>query len=138
VFIPFPYSARGGQRGWAKYRDSENFKGLAALNHGAKIAPVPLPELFPFPARGGPLRTDRNDLGVFIKNAVTGDINTRLDLKNHAPGLKRCDFSLVNGSRVERGQLGISVPLFQGGPPGYFIHISITTPIVSALKNYYR
>jgi hypothetical protein len=24
------------------------------------------------------------------------------------------------------------------GPPGYFTHISITTPIVSALKNYYR
>jgi hypothetical protein len=48
-----------GQRGWAKYRDSENFKGLqvAALNYGVKTAPVPLPEIFP--ARGGPLRTDR-------------------------------------------------------------------------------
>jgi hypothetical protein len=31
---------------WAKYRDSESFKGLAALNCGVKIAPVPLPELF--------------------------------------------------------------------------------------------
>jgi hypothetical protein len=33
----------------------------------------------------------------------------------------------------------ISVPLFQVGPPGYFTHISITTPIViaSALKSYY-
>jgi hypothetical protein len=27
-----------------------------------------------------------------------------------------------------------SATLTQGGPPGYFIHISITTPIVSALK----
>ena len=32
----------------------------------------------------------------------------------------------------------IPVTVIQGGPPGYFIHISITTPIVSALKNYYR
>jgi hypothetical protein len=37
----------GGQRGWTKHRDSENFKGLAVLNYGVKIAPVPLPELFP-------------------------------------------------------------------------------------------
>jgi hypothetical protein len=29
----------------------------------------------------------------------------------------------------------ISVPLFQVGPPGYFTHFSITTPIASALKN---
>jgi hypothetical protein len=32
----------------------------------------------------------------------------------------------------------ISVPLIRVGPPGHFIHISITTPVVSALKNYYR
>ena len=32
----------------------------------------------------------------------------------------------------------ISVAVIQVRPPGYFIHISITTPIVSALKNYYR
>jgi hypothetical protein len=32
----------------------------------------------------------------------------------------------------------ISAPLIQVAPPGYFTHISITTPIVSALKNYYR
>jgi hypothetical protein len=32
----------------------------------------------------------------------------------------------------------ISVPLFQVGPPGYFTHNSITTPIATALKNYYR
>jgi hypothetical protein len=25
----------------------------------------------------------------------------------------------------------------QGGPPGYFIHFSITTPVVSTLNNYY-
>ena len=31
----------------------------------------------------------------------------------------------------------ISVPLIRVGPPGYFIHVSITKPIVSALKNYY-
>ena len=28
--------------------------------------------------------------------------------------------------------------LFQVGPPGHFKHISITTPTVTALKNYYR
>jgi hypothetical protein len=28
-------------------------------------------------------------------------------------------------------------PCFKFGPPGYFIHISITTPAASALKNYY-
>ena len=44
---PRRHSSTAGQRGWAKYRDSENFKGLAALNYGVKIAPVPLPELFP-------------------------------------------------------------------------------------------
>jgi hypothetical protein len=33
--------------------------------------------------------------------------------------------------------LCISVPLIRVGPPGHFTHISITTPIVSALKNYY-
>ena len=31
----------------------------------------------------------------------------------------------------------IPVTVIQGGPPGYFTHISITTPIVSASKNYY-
>jgi hypothetical protein len=30
-----------------------------------------------------------------------------------------------------------SVSFFQAGPLGYFIHISITTSVVSALKNYY-
>ena len=29
------------------YYDSENFEGLAVLNYGVKIAPVPPPELFP-------------------------------------------------------------------------------------------
>jgi hypothetical protein len=28
--------------------------------------------------------------------------------------------------------------VFQVGPPGCFTHVSITTPIVFALKNYYR
>jgi hypothetical protein len=32
----------------------------------------------------------------------------------------------------------ISVALIQVRPPGYFTNISITTLIVSALKNYYR
>jgi hypothetical protein len=32
----------------------------------------------------------------------------------------------------------ISVAVIQVRPPGYFTNISITTPIVSALKNYYR
>jgi hypothetical protein len=31
----------------------------------------------------------------------------------------------------------LSVTVIQGGPPGYFTHISITTPVVSALKNFY-
>jgi hypothetical protein len=31
----------------------------------------------------------------------------------------------------------ISVAFVQVRPPGYFIHITITTPIISALKNYY-
>jgi hypothetical protein len=31
----------------------------------------------------------------------------------------------------------ISAPLIRVGPPGFFTHISITTPIVSAFKNYY-
>ena len=31
----------------------------------------------------------------------------------------------------------ISVTVFKVGPPGYFTHISITTPIVFALNNYY-
>jgi hypothetical protein len=31
----------------------------------------------------------------------------------------------------------ISVPFIQVRPPGYFTHFSITTPGVSALKNYY-
>ena len=30
-----------------------------------------------------------------------------------------------------------SVTLIRVGPPGYFVHVSITTPVVSALKNYY-
>jgi hypothetical protein len=30
----------------------------------------------------------------------------------------------------------MSVTVFQVRPPGYFVHVSITTPIVSALKNY--
>jgi hypothetical protein len=30
------------------------------------------------------------------------------------------------------------VAFIQVGPPGYFTNISITTPIVPALKNYYR
>ena len=31
---------------------------------------------------------------------------------------------------------GTSVTVIRVGPPGYFTHISITTPIASALKNY--
>jgi hypothetical protein len=35
-------------------------------------------------------------------------------------------------------QVNNSVAFIQAAPPGYFPHISITTPVVSALKNYYR
>jgi hypothetical protein len=34
--------------------------------------------------------------------------------------------------------LSKSVNKIQFGPPGYFAHIYVTTPIVSASKNYYR
>ena len=37
----------------------------------------------------------------------------------------------------EVGIIHTSVAVIQGGPPGYFARVSITTPIVSALKNYY-
>jgi hypothetical protein len=30
-----------------------------------------------------------------------------------------------------------SVTVIRVGLPGYFVHVSITTPVVSALKNYY-
>jgi hypothetical protein len=33
---------------------------------------------------------------------------------------------------------GILVAFFQVTPLGYFIHVPITTPIASVLKNYYR
>jgi hypothetical protein len=35
------------QRGWAKYCDSENFKAVPRIFCGVKIAPLPLPVLFP-------------------------------------------------------------------------------------------
>jgi hypothetical protein len=35
-----------------------------------------------------------------------------------------------------KGMSGKSVALIQARPPGHFKHVSITTPIVSALKNY--
>jgi hypothetical protein len=34
--------------------------------------------------------------------------------------------------------MAISAPVVQVGPLGYFVNISITTPIASALKNYYK
>jgi hypothetical protein len=39
---------------------------------------------------------------------------------------------------LESGWLVLSVRLIQVSPLGYFTHISITTPIVSASKNYCR
>jgi hypothetical protein len=36
-----------------------------------------------------------------------------------------------------KGLMCTSVPLIQVAPPGYFVHVSVTTPVVSALKNYY-
>ena len=48
----------------------------------------------------------------------------------HLPRLKKLLYRYLELSRL-------SVPLIRAGPPGYFIHISITTPVVSALKNYY-
>jgi hypothetical protein len=42
----FYNSSTAGQRGWAKYRDSENFKAVPRIFCGVKIAPLPLPVLF--------------------------------------------------------------------------------------------
>jgi hypothetical protein len=49
---------------------------------------------------------------------------------------------MLYGHRYRASVLGaveyiISVTLIRVGPPGCFIHIPITTPIASALKNYY-
>ena len=53
--------------------------------------------------------------------------------ENHWGKSKPCVRQLVDG-----GWMKMSVTVIRVGHPGYFIHISITTPIVSALKNYYR
>jgi hypothetical protein len=42
------------------------------------------------------------------------------------------------GAILRMGMLCMSVAFIQVRAPGYFTNISITTPIVSALKNYYR
>jgi hypothetical protein len=41
-----------------------------------------------------------------------------------------------NAPEVPRA-IGMSVALIQVRPPGHFAHVSITTPVVSAWKNYY-
>jgi hypothetical protein len=45
-FLPCPETL-WGQGGWAKHRDSENSKAASRFFCGAKIAPLPLPALFP-------------------------------------------------------------------------------------------
>jgi hypothetical protein len=64
-----------------------------------------------------------------------GGIGSGRGLKARTP---KCWFPLVSGHCHCGMRHGIiPVPLIRVGPPGYFIHISITTPVVSALKNYY-
>jgi hypothetical protein len=43
-----------------------------------------------------------------------------------------------HGRHTTATPTGTSVTLIHFRPPSYFTHVSITTPIVSALKNYYR
>jgi hypothetical protein len=45
-----------------------------------------------------------------------------------------CASNFMNLSYGRCVRHSISVPLFQVGSPGYFTHISITVPVVSALK----
>jgi hypothetical protein len=53
-------------------------------------------------------------------------------------GKRKGKFVGVNGWPIlPMFQNGKSVTVFQVGPPGCFTHISITTPIVFALKNSY-
>ena len=72
------------------------------------------------------------------------------ELDSRAPKTRKPAFALVHPvfALIGRAHVGVwfrylymhvhtSVNLIQVGPPGYFIHISITTPIVSALKSYY-
>jgi hypothetical protein len=69
-FLPWkPYSTRR-QRGRAEYRDSENFKAVPRIFYGAKIAPLPLPALFPRAARGGALRRSPTRSWGIVKSAV--------------------------------------------------------------------
>jgi hypothetical protein len=51
---------------------------------------------------------------------------------------RRIGRNINMGYRKPRARLRnyVSVNLIQLGPLRYFIHISITTPVVSALKNY--
>jgi hypothetical protein len=52
--------------------------------------------------------------------------------------LERCScVSLMNPANATK-PCWKSVTVIQVRPPGHFTHVSITTPIVSALKNYYR
>ena len=55
------------QRGRAKYRDSENVKGVPRIFCGVKIAPLP-PGIFP--ARGGALRRSPTRAWGIVKSAV--------------------------------------------------------------------
>jgi hypothetical protein len=63
-----PALPRCGQRGLAKYRDSENFKAVARVFYGVKIAPMPPPGAFP--ARGGTLWRGPTFAWGIVKSAV--------------------------------------------------------------------
>jgi hypothetical protein len=65
-----------GQRDWAKYRDSENFKAVPRVFYGAKIAPAPPGT---FPARSGILRLGRTALGGYAKTALLWSIKKRCE-----------------------------------------------------------
>jgi hypothetical protein len=53
------------------------------------------------------------------------------------PNGRLCLHSISITTRWGMAVTFISVPAFRVRPPGHFIHISITTLIVSALKNYH-
>ena len=59
-----------GQGGWAKYRNSENFKAASRVFCGVKIAPLPLPALFPRAAAPSGTRYQLTRLWASMKVAV--------------------------------------------------------------------
>jgi hypothetical protein len=66
--------------------------------------------------------------GVKTKTEVGPLISTALNIHSYS--------TLLLAS--EAATVWISMAVIRVRPPGYFTHVSITMPIPSALKNYYR